>query len=204
MVTACRKSIPSMIRSVGRVLRGVITSNSRPDRDQPRHGRAGGGGDRSGVGAEAAPSGGLDARPRMHLLLRELHPLGASAHQGCRAVDDLARLRRHDHGRRGPSGRGDFRRDQDPVQRQIRARGRRQSAARRGRHVLHRRRQAVRRETQDDGRTRLRHHRLGRLRLLGLRASGQAQSELKPYPSTRSSGTSRSSRFPAARRSPRL
>ena len=31
------------------------------------------------AGDQAARAGDLDARPRMHLLLRELHPLGASA-----------------------------------------------------------------------------------------------------------------------------
>ena len=48
--------------------------------------------DRAGAGDQAAHAGDLDARARMHLLLGELHPLGASAGQGRRAVDDLARL----------------------------------------------------------------------------------------------------------------
>ena len=61
--------------------------------------------DRPRDGNQAARSGDLAARPRVHLLHRELHPLGAPAGQGRDPVDDLARLRRHDHGRRRPPGR---------------------------------------------------------------------------------------------------
>ena len=53
----------------------------------------------------------LAARPGMHLLQRVVHPLGAPAREGRRAVDDLARLRRHADGRRRPPGRGAARAD---------------------------------------------------------------------------------------------
>ena len=107
------------------------------------------------------------------------------------------------HGRRRPSGRGDPRGNQAEIQRQLRPRGRRQSASQRGRHVLHRRRPAVRREAQVDGRGRDGDHRLGRLRLLGLRAGGQAQPDPGDADRQGDHATSRSSRFPAVRRSPR-
>ena len=58
-----------------------------------------------------AHAGAVAARAGMHLLLRELHPIGAPARQGRGAVDDLARLRRHADGRRRPPGRGHPRRD---------------------------------------------------------------------------------------------
>ena len=82
----------------------------------------------------------------MHLLLRELHPLGPSAGQGRRPVDDLARLRRHHHGGGRPPGREpSSRRSGTKYKGQYILAVRRQSAAQRGRHVLHRRRPPVRR-----------------------------------------------------------
>ena len=159
--------------------------------------------DRARDGNQAARSGDLAARPRVHLLHRELHPLGAPAGQGRDPVDDLARLRRHDHGRRRPPGRAGHRGHHARLQGPVHPRRRRQPAARQRRHVLHPRRPPVRRQAEGSRRGRRRRHRLGLLRLLGLRAGREAEPDDRRRRSTRSSTTSRSSRCRAARRSPK-
>ena len=143
-----------------------------------------------GLGADAAPQASpqaLETKPRvpviwMHGLectccsesfIRSAHPLAKDVMLSMISLD-------YDdthHGRGRPSGRSDPRGDPRKIQRPVHSRGRRQSAAQRRRHVLHRRRQALRREAQGDGRRRHGHHRLGRLRLLGLRAGRQAESD---------------------------
>ena len=111
----------------------------------------------------------------MHVLQRVVHPLRAPARQGRRAVDDLARLRRHADGGGRPPGRGGARADDHEVQGQLHPRRRGQSAARRRRHLLHSRRQAVRREAAPRRQGREGDRLVGLLRVVGLRAGREAE-----------------------------
>jgi hypothetical protein len=193
---------PSTRSCAARGSPGAASQVLQPDRHRAGPGAELRGQDRPRHGDQAAHAGALAARAGVHLLLRVLHPLRASAGVGRGAVDDLAGLRRPDHGLGRASGGG------DPHEITEKYKGNYILAVegnpplnQEGMSCIIGGRPFVE-QLQGGGQGLQGDHLLGQLRLLGLRAGGATE----PDPATpvhKVIRTSRSSRCRAARPSPR-
>ncbi len=105
-------------------------------------------------GDEAADTGHLAARPRVHVLQRVVHPLVAPDRPGHHPQHDLARLRRHAAGGGGSPGRGDPQGADSRPPGRVRPGRRGQRADQGRRRVLHRRRRDLREHPAGDRRAR--------------------------------------------------